>query len=112
MANILASSNTVSLDPVIICCTTVTTVFNNFSRELTGLSVVAVQEPGRSVSLLRVDLPLELGVPEVVVAAVLPRSAAAKETAGEVGFEENTLPVIVFWLFSVTSASVAAPSHV
>jgi hypothetical protein len=31
---------------------------------------VAVQEPGHSVSLLRVDLLLDRGMPDVVVAAV------------------------------------------
>jgi hypothetical protein len=51
--------------------------------ELTDLFLTAVQGPGHSVFLLHVDLPLELGVPEVAVAA---RSAATKETPGVMMF--------------------------
>jgi hypothetical protein len=63
--------------------------------ELTHLFLVAVQEQGHSFFLLRVDLPLEFGVPEAAASMLCYRSAAAKEIPGVVKFEENTLPVVV-----------------
>jgi hypothetical protein len=39
--------------------------------ELTDLRFIVVQKPGYSILLLQVDLPQELGAPEVVVVVAL-----------------------------------------
>jgi hypothetical protein len=78
--------------------------------ELTDLIFVVVQRPGYSILLLQMDLPQDFGAPAGCCFAVLPRSAAAKETPGVVRLEENILPVIVLGVlcdFDFCSSSFA-----
>jgi hypothetical protein len=69
MATILSSSDTASLNSVVICCAAVTTL-SILSRvglltigvELTDLLLAAMPKLGYSILLLRVDLPQEPGL--------------------------------------------------
>jgi hypothetical protein len=63
--------------------------------ELTDLFLAAVQGLEHSIFLLRVDMPLEHGVPEVAAALRSLGVPLRRRRSVVVRFEENTLPVLV-----------------